>query len=318
MQKNEDSDILFESKQSGVFKKNRKLLTILIENKNRNLFLKKEVLLIGIMILTIFIYLFALNKWNNAIAFVSLFSVLILVSLKLYHTFQERASNYNLLIKKILKSKEKSEKSKSDKSKSSSLKVPKIIDSEVIIKDVDVEQITLSFDLPLSFQSDEMKDDVDIDETINVIDVEVKEHIEIVPVNESNEEGEKRYVLDDFMTYDSVMSDSEAKVGNQQEIEEEIVFEKKIIDEGMLEERSIEEIDPMNSPISDLLKERADERRKRMKDLNYKFNTAKIDDIEKEPAYKRHGVNIDNKEEEEETKKTNTDKSSVDKANNSK
>ena len=47
----------------------------------------------------------------------------------------------------------------------------------------------------------------------------------------------------------------------------------------------------MNSPISELIKESAaDERRRKMKDFNYKFNTAKIDEIEKEPAYKRQGV----------------------------
>ena len=38
-------------------------------------------------------------------------------------------------------------------------------------------------------------------------------------------------------------------------------------------EISEEEIDPMNSPISELLKARADERRRKMKDFNYKFNT---------------------------------------------
>ena len=48
----------------------------------------------------------------------------------------------------------------------------------------------------------------------------------------------------------------------------------------------------MNTPISELLKERAEERKRKMKDFNYKFNSAKIDDIEKVPAYKRQGVNL--------------------------
>ena len=30
-----------------------------------------------------------------------------------------------------------------------------------------------------------------------------------------------------------------------------------------------------------------------MKDFNYKFNNAKIDDIEKEPAYKRQGIELE-------------------------
>ena len=61
------------------------------------------------------------------------------------------------------------------------------------------------------------------------------------------------------------------------------------------------EIDPMNSPISDMLKERADERRRKMKDFNYKFNNAKIDEIEKEPAYKRQGVNLEDTQHSSET-----------------
>ena len=31
-----------------------------------------------------------------------------------------------------------------------------------------------------------------------------------------------------------------------------------------------------------------------MKSFNYKFNTSKIDDIEKVPAYKRQGLELDN------------------------
>ena len=74
----------------------------------------------------------------------------------------------------------------------------------------------------------------------------------------------------------------------------------------MSEEEVREEIDPMNSPISELLKERADERRRKMKDFNYKFNTAKIDDIEKEPAYKRQGVNLEESQHSSETKASRT------------
>ena len=71
-----------------------------------------------------------------------------------------------------------------------------------------------------------------------------------------------------------------------------MVFEKKVVDEPSFDEETAEEIDPLNSPISELLKERAEERRRKMKDFNYKFNNAKIEDIEKVPAYKRQGVDL--------------------------
>ncbi|MCD2257668.1 cell division protein FtsZ [Psychroserpens luteolus] len=182
---------------------------------------------------------------------------------------------------------------------------------EEIVEDVEEEQITLTFDLPLSFGTPEDEAEVEDEKTVfaledEVKDLEVKEHVEIVPVTEANEEGEKRYALDDFMTYESAMNDNEAKVKVQPEIEEEIVFEKKVIESEVSEEQVPDEIDPMNSPISELLKERADERRRKMKDFNYKFNTAKIDEIEKEPAYKRQGVNLEDAQHSSETNASRT------------
>ncbi|MBR9844954.1 MAG: cell division protein FtsZ [Algicola sp.] len=178
------------------------------------------------------------------------------------------------------------------------------------IEEVEEEQITLTFDLPLSFGKEEDETPEVDEKTVfeleeEVKDLDVKDHIEIVPVTEANEEGEKRYALDDFMTYESSLNE-ETKTKVQPEVESDIVFEKKTIESEAAEEDVKEEIDPMNSPISELLKERADERRRKMKDFNYKFNTAKIDDIEKEPAYKRQGVNLEESQHSSDTKASRT------------
>ncbi|MDG5490160.1 cell division protein FtsZ [Psychroserpens sp. SPM9] len=186
---------------------------------------------------------------------------------------------------------------------------------EESIQEVEEEQITLTFDLPLSFGASEdevtPENQVEEEKTIfsldeEVKDFEVKEHVEIIPVTEANEEGEKRYALDDFMTYESAMNEQETKTKPQPEVEDEVVFEKKVIESEVNEAAIGEEIDPMNSPISELLKERADERRRKMKDFNYKFNTAKIDEIEKEPAYKRQGVNLEDAQHSSETNASRT------------
>lgn len=156
------------------------------------------------------------------------------------------------------------------------------------------EQITLTFDLPLFNQKTEeppKKENRILFELDNETkNMKVNDHVEIIPVTQADESGEKRYALDDFMTYESSINKSKAK--QQPKVEEDIVFEKKVIptqDDVM----APGEVDPMNSPISDMLKERADERRRKMKDFNYKFSSAKVDEIEKEPAYKRQGVNLD-------------------------
>jgi cell division protein FtsZ len=166
------------------------------------------------------------------------------------------------------------------------------------------EQITLTFDLPISnnksedsnsSENEEEKMFFSLDDEVK--DIDVNEPIEIISVTEVNEEGEKRYALDDFETFESSMN---TKMEGT-EIKEEIVFEKKVLPVTETEEVIEEEIDPMNSPISELLKARADERRKHMKDFNYKFNNAKIDEIEKEPAYKRQGVNLEDAQHSSET-----------------
>ncbi|WP_323786936.1 cell division protein FtsZ [Psychroserpens sp.] len=179
---------------------------------------------------------------------------------------------------------------------------------EETVDEIEEEQITLTFDLPLSFGQEEEETTEIEEKTVfaleEVKDLDVNDHIEIVPVTEANEEGETRYALDDFMTYESSINETKTKV--QPEVEEEIVFEKKMIESEVSEEEIREEIDPMNSPISELLKERADERRRKMKDFNYKFNTAKIDEIEKEPAYKRQGVSLEESQHSSDTKASRT------------
>ncbi len=159
------------------------------------------------------------------------------------------------------------------------------------------EQFTFSFDLPLfnrkieETQKDENKILYDLDD--HTKEMKVNDPIEIISVTQADENGEKRYALDDFMTHESSINKSKTK--QQPAVEEDVVFEKRVIS-APEETTSPEEIDPMNSPISDMLKDRADIRRRKMKDFNYKFSSAKVDEIEKEPAYKRQGVNLeDNK-----------------------
>ena len=57
-----------------------------------------------------------------------------------------------------------------------------------------------------------------------------------------------------------------------------------------------EDISPVEMTIEETLKHRADDRRKKLKEFNYKFhnNPSKIEEMEKEPAYKRLGVDLSN------------------------
>ncbi|AUS05947.1 cell division protein FtsZ [Pseudotamlana carrageenivorans] len=160
------------------------------------------------------------------------------------------------------------------------------------------QQITLTFDMPISSKTEEIEEEVEdiishelIEDVVN--DIPVKGYVEVVPVTETNENGDIRYALDDYDDVEPSKSKSTSKISHVLDIEEdEIVFERKTVAKKMPKVEEVEEVDPMNTPISELLKERAEERRRKMKDFNYKFNSSKIDDIEKVPAYKRQGVDL--------------------------
>ena len=174
--------------------------------------------------------------------------------------------------------------------------------------DIPQEQIMLSFDLPLTNSVTDPESEKEAEKTVvfsldeneEVKDMPVKDYIELITVTEANETGETRYALDDYIVLESAINDEQKQKEVLVEVEEEIVFEKKVLEEKEIQ-KNVEELDPLNSPISEILKERANERRQKMKEFNYKFNNSNIDDIEKEPAYKRQGVNLEQAQHSSET-----------------
>jgi cell division protein FtsZ len=178
-----------------------------------------------------------------------------------------------------------------------------VVDPEVVsAKKVEEDQFTLAFDMPLDAEKQEDTPDnptqenvitFDLDEDIR--DINVKEHVEISPVLEYQKEGETRYSLDEYLELEKKLTGatSKAEFYDPKLAEGELVFEKKVIDkpENPADPESQE---PTDRPISEILRERADERRRKLKDFNYKFqhNRANIEEIEKEPAYKRQGVDL--------------------------
>lgn len=176
---------------------------------------------------------------------------------------------------------------------------------------VDVEeekQITLTFDLPLSkeekVEPKQTQEPLRFDLDEEVKQIQVNDYVELIPVNETNEKGDIRYALEDYAEPEA--SKAKKQVNVLEDYDQDVVFEKKVVKQDVSEVNTTEEIDPMNSPISDMLKERAEERRRKMKDFNYKFNNAKIDDIEKVPAYKRQGVNLNEAKHSSETNMSRT------------
>ncbi len=180
-----------------------------------------------------------------------------------------------------------------------------ITNANPIVEEVEEEefapiQMETLFDLPLnSFEeikpeTNEVRFDLSIDD---VNEIEVKDATEIVA--DTNEIIEKRYVLEDFNATPTIAKSSHPNQQNQTVVEEDeelafVVKTKPAIEVDDIETIS-EEISPLSLTISELEKT-AELRRQKMKGFNYKFTdqvNKNIDEIEKQPAYKRLGVNLD-------------------------
>ena len=160
------------------------------------------------------------------------------------------------------------------------------------------EQTMLSFDLPLQQKAStiEENENIEIFELQdNVNEIEVEDYIELIAINESSSEEEKRYTLDDHIILENTNQEydpSKQNTPTETEVDTELVFSKVTVKERQVTKEPEENLDPFDSPISKALRDRADERRQKMKAFNYKFNTSKVEEFEKEPAYKRQGVEL--------------------------
>ena len=185
----------------------------------------------------------------------------------------------------------------------------KLEESEVTINTTDIplatesneEEHILEFDFSMNEPNPSVKDQERSELETEVVtktieEIEVQEPIEVTPVFENDGDEIKRYSLEDYNEMETILNDARPVSEPKEDIDEEVNFKKRTISVPEPEPKpSDEQADPINSPISQILRDRTEERRRKMKDFNYKFrnSASKIDDIEKQPAYKRMGIELD-------------------------
>ena len=162
---------------------------------------------------------------------------------------------------------------------------------------IEEEQITFSFDLPIA-KTEALKEDHFLfqltDETKNI---QVNEPVQFVPMTELNESGVIKYSLEEYMDIEKELSNSKPVTAAIEEpIAEELNITVKQVDFTANNNPFSDEISPMEMSIEQSSKIIADERRRKLKDFNYKFhnNPSRVEEYEKEPAYKRSGVDLSN------------------------
>jgi len=161
-------------------------------------------------------------------------------------------------------------------------------------------QFSFTFDLPIqNIRKEEVKE-VKTLENFNINDIEIV-GLELIKPEPSaaplNEDTIRHTLEDEFASeINTLKSISDAEKGDEDGMHFELKIAKdEAIENNVKEVIEDKDVSPMNLTIAEL-RARAEMRRKKMKDFNYKFINKlnhHIDDIESEPAYKRMGVNLD-------------------------
>ena len=140
-----------------------------------------------------------------------------------------------------------------------------VIDAELVeIED----QVSLDFDMPLNKNKD-ISDKIIHELVEDVNEIIVNDPIHIIPVSEVDGSDTKKSGFDDYTKLKAETDSSKIKEN------------KKVLN-------------PLNSSIADGLAKRTEARKIKLKEYNYNFSKAKkMSEMEKEPAFKRAGINLD-------------------------
>lgn len=125
-------------------------------------------------------------------------------------------------------------------------------------------------------------------------EMEVKEPINVIPVTEVNQSGIVRYSLEDYFDKEAELEVEKPVAKIQEPVDEELNFTMKKSADQSASNTRFSEVSPLEMSIEESLRFRAEERKRKMKDFNHKFNNinSHIDEIEREPAYKRMGIDV--------------------------
>ncbi|NJB81506.1 cell division protein FtsZ [Wenyingzhuangia aestuarii] len=159
------------------------------------------------------------------------------------------------------------------------------------------------------------EEEEDIDDEVEVV---AKKQAEPEVRVENTPNGGKKYTLDSFDYQPTISKSSSLQMDRKvAAIEvnepEEIKFEvrEKSVARTVLDEDCDDKVSPLNVTISELQRS-AEKRKSTFKKYSHRFKTARlnedvIDDIEREPAYKRLGVELHSKQDVDKISRTSID-----------
>ncbi len=125
-------------------------------------------------------------------------------------------------------------------------------------------------------------------------EIKVNEAVQFFPVTELSQEGIIKYTLEEEI--EEAFEPAATIMQAAEPIDEEVNFTvKQTVAETSTSENnfSFDAVSPVEMSIEEILRSRAEERKNKLKSFNHKFNNPnRIDDLEREPAFRRQGLDV--------------------------
>jgi cell division protein FtsZ len=175
---------------------------------------------------------------------------------------------------------------------SNSVREIEVIDPEFV---VGMDDFNFSLDL-FDAKAENTQNTVVFELSEETKDIKVNEAVQFFPVTELGEEGIIKYTLEEEIE-EAIQPAASIQVAAEP-IDEEINFtikQKEPVAEPISFDPNFnfDGVSPVEMSIEEILKSRAEERKSKLKNFNHKFNNPnRIDDLEKEPAFRRLGLDV--------------------------
>lgn len=175
---------------------------------------------------------------------------------------------------------------------SNSVREIEVIDPEFV---VGMDDFNFSLDL-FDTKAETTQNTVVFELSEETKDIKVNEAVQFYPVTELGEEGIIKYTLEEEI--EEAFEPAAAVQVAAEPIDEEINFTIKQSEPvaapiSFDPNFNFDGVSPVEMTIEEILKSRAEERKSKLKNFNHKFNNPnRIDDLEKEPAFRRLGLDV--------------------------
>ena len=175
---------------------------------------------------------------------------------------------------------------------SNSVREIEVIDPEFVVA---TQDFNFSLDL-FDSKIETIKNTVVFELSEETKDIKVNEAVQFFPVTELGEEGIIKYTLEEEL--EEAFEPAASLQVAAEPIDEEINFtikQKEPVAAPISFDPNFnfDGVSPVEMSIEDILKSRAEERKSKLKNFNHKFNNPnRIDDLEKEPAFRRLGLDV--------------------------